>query len=223
MKKIDESYFLNENYNKALKVEDLLDRDEKILWKGTPKRASYIMQNSSGLMPFALLWLLIDGGIIATIFATGGLAEMGFIIIPFFALHLMPVWIWIGSIIKSVNKSKQIKYYITNNRIIEVRGKVPYIKSELKIKDIRSSNIKKSFWDKMFKVSDIYVSGEEGSIILYDIPNGEFICNKLSGLVTSTEEQSEFYEQGYICEHCGSYFAKDSKKCPNCGANLKIK
>lgn len=223
MKKIDESYFVNSNPDKPLKVEDLLEKDEKILWKGTPKRASYILQNSSGLMPFALLWLLIDGGIIFGVFASGQFSDMGgmgLILIPFFALHLMPVWIWIGSIIKSVNKSKRLKYYITNKRIIEVSGKVAYIKTELKIKDITSSNIKKSVWDKLFKVADIYISGEEGSIILYDIPNGEFICSKLSGLATSNEEQEEFYEQGMECEHCGSYCSKDAKKCPNCGAGL---
>ena len=223
MKKIDEKYFVNSNPEKPLKVEDLLDKNEKILWKGTPKRVSYILQNSSRLMPFALLWLLIDGGIIATILSTGDLGGMGMIIIPFFALHLMPVWIWIGSVIKAVHQSKRIKYYITNKRIIEVCGKVTYIKTELKIKDIKSSNIKKSTWDKLFKVADIYISGKKGSIILYDTPNGEFISNKLNALISEGDNASEFLQNGLECEHCGSICSENTTKCPNCGARITKK
>lgn len=222
MKKIDENYFGAAENQAPLKVEDLLKKDEKILWKGTPKRASFIMQNSSNLIPISILWGCIDIGIIVAILLTGSAAEMGpmaFVLIPFFAFHMMPVWICIGTIIKSSIKSKQIKYYITNKRIIEVSGKVAYIKSELKISDITMSNIKKSFWDKIFKVSDIYITANEGSMVLFDVPNGEYICNKLNGLITEQDSQ-EFFDQGLECEHCGSICAADARKCPNCGAGL---
>lgn len=219
MKKIDENYFIQDKQQK-LKVEDLLANDEKILWKGKPRKISFIMQNSSNLMPFAILWLIIDVSIMISIFSNGGFKEFGLFIIPFFALHLMPVWIWIGSIIKAYNKCKSTMYYITNKRIIEVSGKTAYIKSELIIKNIQSSRIKKSIWDSIFKVSDIYITATDGSMVLFDIPNGEFISNKINSLINDTEEQNEFYSQGLVCEHCGSISSSDSKKCPNCGAKL---
>ena len=231
MKNIDENFFHDKSDNAGVNVEQLFSSDEKLLWKGCPKKLAYILSKTMGIMPFALIWLLFDGGVLAGIIFGGVLEEAGsqilLFIIPFFALHLTPVWIWLGSTIKAAKEMNNIKYYITNKRIFEVAGKIPYIKSQVKVQDITKCLIKKSFADTVLKVSDIYITAKS-SIVLFDIPNGEFICAKIDQLVQSVKkniqeeaENREFYKNSSVCEHCDSICDASLPRCPNCGAGLR--
>jgi hypothetical protein len=138
----------------------------------------------------------------------------------------MPVWIWLGSIIKAAKEMSNLEYIITTHRIIDIRGKKqPYIASEVKISELQTVNLKKGFSDKLMKVGDIYITGKEKkSIVLFDIPNCEFITNKIKELIQmpETNQKTEFYDNNYECAHCGSYFDVEKQhKCPSCGAPIK--
>lgn len=63
MKKYDENYFYdNTNQNN---IDDLILEDEQLLWRGKPKKKAYILNSILKMMPIALLWLAIDGGLLA--------------------------------------------------------------------------------------------------------------------------------------------------------------
>ena len=224
MKNIDEKYFHLNNETKINKPEDLLTSGEKILWKGKPKKSAYVLGKSISLMPVAIIWGIIDISVLITVFSLGNMPGFAYIfLIGFFALHLMPVWLWLGSMIKAAKEMHSIQYIITNKRIVEVRGKQSlYFAAEIKLNEIEDVSLKISFIDKILKVGDIYISAKQSkTIVLFDIPNSEFIRERLDKLVCDTGSKTQkdaFYENNHECGHCGSYFDLSLHKCPMCGA-----
>jgi membrane protein YdbS with pleckstrin-like domain len=104
------------------KFRDILDRDEMILWSGTPNFKTYMLSG----VPFlvcGMLWGLLDLGFIMAIafIGTPGPAETGpllFFIVPFFALHLFPCW---GSVVYMFwlwLSHKNVFYAFSNKRIL---------------------------------------------------------------------------------------------------------
>lgn len=220
MKEIDEDYFKATDSQKPKKIEELLVKDEKILWKGCPKKFSYTINKSIKFSAVAIIWGLIDFCIIYLAATVGNVDPiMWAILIPFFAIHLIPVWIWIGSIFKAAKEINRIKYAITNKRIIEMRGKISYPNISIPLKDLECVNIKRSSIDKMLKVGDIYVTGKEASMVLYDIPNSEFIFEKVNKIcVDKILNDTEFFYDKCECVHCGTYYSNTNNRCPACGA-----
>ena len=103
MREIDERFFVNENKGKKnkVKIEDVLLPGEKILWRGKPKKLSYVLYKCIKLIPIAIIWGAIDFGVLFTIFKDGAGQGIVFFLVPFFAIHLLPVWLCIGSIVKA--------------------------------------------------------------------------------------------------------------------------
>ena len=100
-------------------IRNLLDNDEKILWEGKPDKVTYVI-GAPFLYIFALIWgsfdfafigLFIKGG------AASGMGVMGFFMVPFFLLHLMPVWIAIGGPVYRIINWNYINYAITEKRV----------------------------------------------------------------------------------------------------------
>lgn len=105
--KIDEKYFYD-NSLQSNSVEDVLNDDEKVLWRGKPNAKSYVLAAMLKMLPIAIIWLIFDGAFIVgiSIGMSHGqipLSLLGFII-PFFLLHLMPVWMWIFKPSKRLKK-----------------------------------------------------------------------------------------------------------------------
>lgn len=225
MKQIDENFFKQKVKIKTL--EEQLEPDEKILWKGCPKKASYAINKSVQMMPVAILWGLIDFGLLfGVILPQGVLSEIWFFIIPFFALHLTPVWIWLAQLIKSAKELRGTKYVITNRRILEFKSGYGYISSSIDIQALNSVSIKRTGIDKLLLVGDVYLSSKSGNMVLFDIPKSEFIYGKIREMCETKSKSKngvEFYKEHNECLHCGSFFPTEDAKCPNCGAPIKNK
>ncbi len=222
---LNEDWF-DKTKNKQISLKQLLNENEKVLWKGCPKKSSYAISKSIAMMPIGILWGLIDFGLIAMLLS-GAIKDappsLIFALIPFFAIHLTPFWIWLYKLIKSSSEMKNTYYLITNERIICIKGKTPYIDNVLNINELQHVKLSRKFIDKLLRVGDITVSGESGTLTLYDIPDSEFITQKLNKLISNNNKYSEFYKNYSVCSHCGSAFNADLNKCPNCGASKEIK
>ena len=118
---------------------------EAILWRGKPKRSAFIAGKSLPLLPIAIIWLIIDLGFIANAFGGGG---MMFFMIPFFALHLMPVWIWLGSTLTAGKRWQNTMYYVTNRRIIIQGGFLAVNEKSVFYKDLRNAQLHIGLIDK---------------------------------------------------------------------------
>ncbi len=171
---IDEKYFY-ENSMQKNSIDDVLNSDEKLLWRGKPNAKSYVLSTMLKMLPIAIIWLLFDGTFI--VFLSIGMSKgevplgiLGFII-PFFLIHLTPVWIWIANTVKAVNEVKNIEYAITDKRIIIRTGLVGIDFKFINYSEIDSVNIRVGLIDRIFKVGDIYVNASTNSAVLWDVSN----------------------------------------------------
>lgn len=195
MKVIDENFFKNTKRDSSLtEIKDVIEDDEQLLWQGKPKKRAFIYSAIFSMFPFALIWLLFDGGFIAAMFIGGeGIpSDMIVFLIIFFAFHLLPVWIWLSNIFTAGKKHKNLEYAFTNKRIIIKSGIIGIDFQSVYYSDISSVNLKVGLTDKMFKVGDIYISSLGGSKVLFDIEDPYFISQKLQKIVMDIKADIEF-------------------------------
>ena len=182
---IDERYF-RDNAMQKNSIEDVVSSNEKILWRGKPNAKSYVMAAMVKMLPIALIWLIFDGTFI--FFITNGMVNgdiplsiLGFII-PFFLLHLAPVWIWIGHTVKAAREVRNLEYAITDKRIIIRSGVVGIDFKFINYTEIDSVNVKVGIIDRIFRVGDIYVNSSVNSGVLWDVEDPYKIGNALQNV-----------------------------------------
>ena len=179
---IDERYFY-ENAMQKNSIDDVVDSNEKVLWRGKPNAKSYVLAAMVKMMPIALIWLVFDSTFIVVI-AKGmkdgniPLAILGFIV-PFFLLHLTPVWMWIGKTVKAAREVRNLEYAITNKRIIIRSGVVGIDFKFINYTEIDSVNVKVGIIDRIFRVGDIYINSSVNAGVLWDIEDPYKIGNSL--------------------------------------------
>ena len=202
MAKYNEKYFQNDGM-KNNNIEDLVEKDEQILWRGKPKKAAFILSKFCNLLPFVIIWLLFDGFFIYMLVSMNIFQEIpvviSIVIVVFFLIHLLPVWFWLSNVITAWKQYKNIEYCFTNKRIIVRTGIFVDIKN-LYYTDIQNVNLRVGLIDRMLKVGDIYISGKFEATVLYDITDPYFITNELQkaqrdftfNITLSEQNPSEF-------------------------------
>lgn len=83
--------------------------NERIVWSGRPKKSCFVLECIfNPMLIFAFIWFMFDFMFISQIFSSD-LSELDssvWMFVGFFALHLMPVWIYLGGVIFSFRKLK---------------------------------------------------------------------------------------------------------------------
>jgi len=191
------------DYNNISKNEfsSLLMPDETIIWSGKPKKNAYVLNRSMTMMPFALIWLLFDGTFIVTFFKTGIQGQMGgmaFALIGFFAIHLMPVWIWLGNIITAGARWKNTEYAVTDKRIIIRSGFIGYEYQNIYYKEITDVHLHVGLIDRILHVGDIMICltshGNDKShhLGIIDIENAEAVFKQVQKAILDIQTDIEF-------------------------------
>ena len=174
---------------------------ETLIWSAKPKKGAFIINKVLTMMPFALLWLGFDSAFLIPMIASGQITKILFFVVPFFALHLMPVWIWLGNVITAGQRWKNTKYYVTDKRIILQTGLVDMNYQTIYYKDIKNVNLKIGMIDKLLGVGDIYFDlgtyrTNDGSKIIrhsfLDIENPHEIYPKLQKIVLDIQTDIEY-------------------------------
>ena len=183
MKTINENYFKVDESMKQNEIEDILSENENILWREKPNKKAYVWSKALQMLPIALIWGLFDGFVIGVMIAYGAFSSMHFweilLFIGFFLLHLTPVWIWVGGIVKSYIEIKNIEYAFTEKRIIVRSGIIGIDFKNVYYTDVESVNLKVGLTDRIFKVGDVYIKSSHSSCVLFDIKNPYQITTKL--------------------------------------------
>lgn len=185
MKKIDDNYFIkNDKVNYSNNLEDVLREDEKILYKGKPKKSSYILSNTFKNFIFVIIWLVFDITFITILFTMG--PGLGFMLIPiiiFFIFHLIPVWMYIANLATMMKRYKREEYSFTNFRILIKSGLFGDNIVSLDYSSIASVNIRIGIIERLCKVGDIYLTTNDGKkYILQDVIDPYFIYSRLEKL-----------------------------------------
>lgn len=201
-------------------MKNYLTKNEKILWFDRPKKSAYIFGASVKLFPIAILWLFIDLGILITLITQVIPSEPSilFFIIPFFALHLMPVWIWVASMVKASTDHKYLEYCLTNERLIIKKDKSGLEYTNIFVENIKAVECKYSLFDKKFGVGDIIITTNEAKIYcVFDCEN----YASLFKILNTASTNKQFMKGEKYCEYCGTKILDGTTTCVSCGATIK--
>ncbi len=192
MVKIDKDFFKTDDTMHANSIEDVLDAEEQILLREKPDKKSYILSSVFKMLPIALIWGGIDITIIVCVAMSGAPGYIWAFLVPFFALHLMPVWMYIGGIVRAVAELKNIEYVFTEKRIIIRSGVVGIDYKNVFYTDIKGVNLRVGLIDRLCKVGDIFITAHEQSVVLYDIHNPYRILKKMQKIVLDIKSDIMF-------------------------------
>ncbi len=169
---------------------------ETILWRGKPKRDAFIATKSLSMLPIAVIWLILDLNFLGNAFIGG---EMLGFLIPFFALHLMPVWIWLANTVTASRRWKNTNYYVTNRRIILQGGFLAVNETSLFYKDLRNAHMKIGLLDKIFQTGDIVFdngipmnSKKSQPYMMEDLENPQEVYNRIQKVILDIQTDMEY-------------------------------
>lgn len=160
-------------------LKNLVNEGEKILYEGKPNKKCFIFESIfNPLMPFAIIWGMIDFGILGgTLFFSEEKNIMLFII-PFMLLHLMPVWIYLGGIVFTLRKYKNTYYIVTDSGIYVSSGVFTKTFKHKPFAELSHVNLHRGIFDQIFNVGDIITTSSQfinnnrsGSISICSISN----------------------------------------------------
>ena len=187
MAEINKDYF-NVSDSEAMKannVSDILEKDEEVLLETTPDKKDYILEAVFKSLPITLLWLAIDVFIIVLLCLNPDYSNQGisiFFIVVFFALHLLPVWLYAGRIIKRVADYRNIKYVFTDKRVIVRSGIIGIDYKFIYYNEVNSVDVKVGVLDRLLKVGDVYITSNNKVAVLEDIKNPYQIANRIQSI-----------------------------------------
>ncbi|MCM1466926.1 MAG: PH domain-containing protein [Alistipes sp.] len=140
-------------------LEAMVSAGETVLWRGRPDKKCFIMESIfNPMLPFALIWAIFDFGVIGSMFRIGQMGQMGqaaWFLIPFFALHLMPVWIYLGGLILTFRKHKNTAYIVTDKGIYVSGGTFTRHYEMKPFTDLSHINIHRGIFDQWLGVGDV--------------------------------------------------------------------
>ncbi len=183
---IDEKYFAPSVADNSL--DGVLEPCEKVLFRSKPDKKSYILAAVIKMLPIALIWLCFDATFLIFIGRALSRGEMpmsmlGFVI-PFFIIHLAPVWIWLYRIIRSTVEIKNIEYAFTDRRVIVRSGVIGIDFKFFYYDKIESVVAKVGLIDRMCKVGDIYITAAGTAGVIFDQKDPYGLATKLQKLAT---------------------------------------
>lgn len=171
-------YYSTENYNYG-GIETFLMEGESILWQGKPKKSAYVINASVKMLPLAIIWGALDGGILSlfipTFFNSEGAPPIGFtiFILGFFLIHLAPVWIWLSQVLTAGSRWKNTEYAITDKRIMIRNGLIGFEYKSIYYTDISDISMHVGIIDRIMRVGDIriFVNGTDSGNFMYGYNN----------------------------------------------------
>ena len=142
-------------------IENYKNSDEIILWKGKPNKSVYIKERI--FSPFALVaivWFIFDIGFIITFMANSsfnGPVGLPIMLVPFFILHLLPVWIYIGRIIFGYASWKNTEYMVTDKAVYHLSGVFQTKCDRKTFQEITNVSVHQGIIDKHHDVGDVFI------------------------------------------------------------------
>ncbi len=184
----------------------MISPGETVVWRDKPDKRCFILEAIfNPMLFFALLWAAIDLTFISSMLSTlipdpeadvaGPDYSQILPLVFFFALHLMPVWIYLGGIISAIIKHRSVEYIMTDQAVYLFEGGMSEKMRRLAWKNVREINCERGIFDRMFKVGDIrfeaihgmtYQSGKnrrKKEFILSDVTDYQSVYRKAAILL----------------------------------------
>lgn len=141
----------------------LIGKDEKIIYTGKPNKKCFIFESIfNPLLPFALLWGLIDFGVIG-FSMTAKDEKAAFFLVPFMLLHLMPVWIYLGGALLSFRRYQNTSYIVTDKAIYASGGVFSRHYNTKPFAELSHVDLHRGIFDQWFGVGDIITTSAQAN------------------------------------------------------------
>jgi len=173
-------------------LKEIVGPNEKILYEGKPNKKCYIFESIfNPLLPVALLWWIIDFGILGNAFFAESYDHMLFFVIPIMLLHMMPVWLYLGGILFNARRYKNTAYIVTDRAIYISGGVFTRNINAKPFAELSHINLHRGIFDQMFNVGDIIATsnqltqdGKQVTISIASISNYIDVYNMVKKLQT---------------------------------------
>lgn len=134
----------------------LVGDNEKILYEGKPDKKCFIFESIfNPLLPFAVIWAIIDFAVIGVSFMSKNAGEFMFFIIPFMLIHMMPVWMYLGGVLLTFRKYKNTEYIVTDQAIYVSGGVFAKTFNTKPFAELSHVDLHRGIFDQLFNVGDI--------------------------------------------------------------------
>ena len=141
-----------------MKIEEFRNSNETIFWKGKPNKSVYIKEQIfSPLFIFAFIWLCIDLSILIGFFAYQKITLEIFFVIPFFIIHLLPVWLYLFKVISAFARWKNTEYMVTDQAVYCLSGVFTTNCKRKTFQEITNVSVHQGIFDKRHDVGDIFI------------------------------------------------------------------
>jgi len=175
----------------------LVDKDEQILWSGIPNKLCYILEGIfNPLLPFALIWGAFDFGFLSLFFSSSNIQQdtnipiqLPIFMILFFAIHLMPVWIYLAGCLMIFRKYKNTGYIVTDKAIYISGGFLSYTITRKPFAELSHIDLHRGIFDQMLGVGDVVATSSQNVL---DVVNR---YNKFNGMqISDISDYLEVYK-----------------------------
>lgn len=141
-------------------LEAMVGDNERIMWRGKPDKKCFILESIfNPLLPFALVWCVFDLVVLGISFSDADIdptdVSVLVYIAVFVALHMMPVWIYIGGVIMSSRKYRNTAYIITDRGIYISSGLFSKRFEMKPFTDLSHINVRRGIFDQFLDVGDV--------------------------------------------------------------------
>lgn len=137
----------------------LICDNEEILWYGKPNKKCFLLEAVfNPLLPFAFLWGIIDFAFIGAITRQSANQPPLFFILPFFALHLMPVWIYLAGVLLSFKNYKNTCFVVTEKGVYASGGFFAAYIRHKSFASIADVSVRQGFFDRSLNVGDVIIT-----------------------------------------------------------------
>lgn len=206
--------------------------NERIVWSGRPKKSCFVLECIfNPMLIFAFIWFMFDFMFISQIFSSD-LSELDssvWMFVGFFALHLMPVWIYLGGVIFSFRKLKNTEYAITDKGIYSTNGCFSKQYNFKPFTDLSHVYIHRGIFDQWLGVGDVISechhyaavrsnSRHSDNFTISDIPDYVEVCNIIKKYQTDIYADTQF-PNDYRPQSNHGY---NTNYYPNSGVNPNI-
>lgn len=159
----------------------LISQGENILWQGRPDKKCFILE--AIFNPFllvAFLWGVIDFSFIyaATTHSTQEIGVFNYALFGFFALHLMPVWIYLAGAVLSFLRYHHTHFAVTDQGVYVSGGIFTQNYERKPFTEISHVNLHRGIFDQYLGVGDVVLTSEhDGYNSRTNLYRGTTICD----------------------------------------------
>ena len=142
-------------------IKQLIGDDEKIYYEGKPYKKCFEKESIfNPLLPISILWTAFDSIFFIAAFASGELFVTIFVLL-FLAFHMMPVWMYISTVLFYRQRFEKAYYIITDKCVYISSGTFNTNVKVLSFRDITEINMFRGYFDMRYDVGDIVFTTNE--------------------------------------------------------------